>query len=70
MYIKLLKAKRICFISEISPYRAVNNFHHGYKNNYLIMYKAEVAVSSEISTKHSTQSEHHVEFCNVKPDGT
>jgi len=26
------------------------------------MYTAKVAVSSEIHTKHSTQSEHHVEF--------
>jgi len=33
-------------------------------------YKAKVAVSSEIRTKHSTQSEHHVELLNVKPGGT
>jgi len=26
------------------------------------MYKATVAVCSEIRTKHSTQGEHHVEF--------
>ena len=30
-------------------------------------YKTKVAVSSEIPTKHSTQSENHVEFLNVKP---
>jgi hypothetical protein len=30
-------------------------------------YTAKVAVSSEILTKHSTPSEHHVEFLNVKP---
>ena len=30
-------------------------------------YKAIVAVSSDIRTKHST---HHVEFLNVKPGGT
>jgi hypothetical protein len=30
-----------------------------------MMYKAMVAVCSEIRTKHSTQSEHHVEFWNV-----
>ena len=30
-----------------------------------MMYKAKVAVCSEILTKHSTQSEHHVEFLNV-----
>ena len=29
-----------------------------------MMYKAKVAVCSEIRTKHSTQSEHHVEFLN------
>jgi hypothetical protein len=35
-----------------------------------MMYKAKVAVSSEIRTKHSTQSEGHVELFNVKPGGT
>ena len=34
------------------------------------MYKAKVAVCSDIRTKHSTQSEHHVEFLNVKPGST
>ena len=29
--------------------------------------KAKVAVCSDIRTKHSTQSEHHLEFLNVKP---
>ena len=33
-------------------------------------YKAKVAVCSEMRTKLSTQSEHHVEFLNVKPGGT
>jgi len=28
----LLKTKRICFIWGISPYRAVNTSHRGYKN--------------------------------------
>jgi len=31
------------------------------------MYTAKVAVCSEIRTKHSTQSEHHLEFLNVNP---
>ena len=31
-----------------------------------MMYKAKVAVCSDIRTKHSPQSEHHVEFLNVK----
>jgi len=33
------------------------------------MYKAKVAVCSEIVKKHSTQSEHHAEFLKVKPGG-
>jgi len=33
-------------------------------------YKAKAAARYEIRTKHSTQSEHHVEFFNIKPGGT
>jgi len=33
-------------------------------------YKAKVAVCSEKCTRHSTQSEHHVEFLNITPGGT
>jgi len=35
-----------------------------------MLYTAKVAACSKIRTKHSTQSEHHVEFLNIKPDGT
>jgi hypothetical protein len=35
-----------------------------------MLYKAKVAVWSDIRTKHSTQSERHVEIFNVKPDDT
>ena len=35
-----------------------------------MLYKAEVAVCSDIHTKHSTQRECHVEILNVKPGGT
>jgi len=35
-----------------------------------MIYKAEVAVCSEIPTKVSTQGEQHVEFLNVKPVGS
>ena len=35
-----------------------------------MMYKAKVAVCSEIPTKYSTQTEQHVEFLDVKPGGT
>ena len=40
------------------------------KANQLMTYNAKVAVYSDIRTKHSTQSEHHVEILNVKPGGT
>jgi len=40
------------------------------KTNQLIMYKAKVAVCSEIRTKYSKQSEHYVEFLIVKAGGT
>jgi len=35
-----------------------------------MMYKAKVVVCSEFRTKHSMQSEHHVEFLNFKHGGT
>jgi hypothetical protein len=35
-----------------------------------MLYKAKVAVCSEIRIKHSTLNEHHVEFLNVKSGGT
>jgi hypothetical protein len=34
-----------------------------------LMYKAKVAVCSEIRTKRPTQREHHVDFLKVKPGG-
>ena len=40
------------------------------KTNLLMIYEAKVVVCSDIRTKHSTQSERHVEFLNVKPGGT
>ena len=35
-----------------------------------MMYKAKVAVCSDIRKKHSTQSERHVRFFYVMPGGT
>ena len=35
-----------------------------------MLYKAKVAVCSDIRTKRSMQNERHVEFLNVKPCGT
>jgi hypothetical protein len=40
------------------------------ETNQLMMDKEKVAVCSEIRTKHSTQSEQHVDFFIVKPGGT
>jgi hypothetical protein len=40
------------------------------KTNQVMTYTAKVAVCFEISTKHSTQGKHHVEFLNVKLSGT
>jgi len=54
----------------MSPHRALSTFHHGYKTNKLMLYKAKVAVCYESRTKLSTQSEHHVEFLNIKTGGT
>ena len=34
------------------------------------MYTAKAAVCPEIRTKHWKQSEHYVEFLNIKPGGT
>ena len=34
-----------------------------------MLYKTKFAVCSDIRKKHSTQSERHVEFLNVKPCG-
>ena len=35
-----------------------------------MMYKAKIAVCSEIRTKDTTQNERHVEFLNITPCGT
>jgi hypothetical protein len=40
------------------------------KTNQFMLYEARIAAYSQISTKHSTQSDHHVEFLNVKAGGT
>jgi hypothetical protein len=40
------------------------------KTNQFMLKVAKVAVCSEIRTKHSKQSEHHVEYFRIKPGGT
>ena len=61
----LLKTKRnlLCIRNQSVP--RSKHFPTLIKTNQLMMYKAEVAVCSDIRTKHSTQSERHVEFLNV-----
>ena len=65
LFLNLLKAKRNLLYTR-------NQFVPPSKHFLprLMMYKAKVAVCSDTRTKHSTQSEHHVEFLNVKPCGT
>ena len=60
----------ICFIQGISPYRTVNTTHRGYKNQKVNDVYSKAAVCSEIRAKHSTQSEHDVEFLDIKPGVT
>ena len=70
--IKLLKTKRnLLYIRNRSVPRS-KHFTPRLKKptSQLMLYKAKVAVCSDIRTKHSTQSERRVEFLNVKPGGT
>jgi hypothetical protein len=43
---------QIALFKEPSSYRAVNTIHLGYKNQPVVLYGAEVAVCSQINTKH------------------
>ena len=66
--IKLLNTKRnLLYRRNQSVPRSKHFTPRLYKTN---QYKTKVAVCSDIRTKHSTQSERHVEFLNVKPGGT
>jgi len=70
-FINLSKAKHnLLYIRNQSVPRCKHFPSTVIKTNQLMTYTAKVAVCSEIRTKHSTQSEHHVKFLNVKPDGT
>ena len=67
----LLKTKRnLLYIRNQSVPRSKHFPTTVIKTNQLMTYKAKAAVCSDIRTKHSTQSERHVEFLNVKPGGT
>jgi len=66
----LLKTKRnLLYIMNQSVPRCKHS-NTAIKTNHLMTYKAKFACCSEIRTKHSPQSEHHVEILNVKPGGT
>ena len=70
-YFNLLKTKRIPLYIRQSFRTAQETLSTTViKTNQLMMYKAKVAVCSDIRTKHSTQRERHLEFLNVKPGGT
>ena len=66
----LLKTKRNPLYIRNQPVPRSKHFPPVIKTNQSMLYKAKVAVCSDIRTKHSTQSERHVEFLNVKPGGT
>ena len=71
--INLLKAKRNLLYIRNQSVPLSKHFQPSaavIKTRQLMMYKAEVAVCSDIRTKHSTQREHLVEFLNVKSGGT
>jgi hypothetical protein len=71
MGFNLLKTKRnMLYISNQPVPRSKHSPQRLYKTKQLIMYKAKVAVCSEIRTKHSKQSQRRVEFLNIKPGGT
>jgi len=67
LYVNLLRQNVTSFTSGISSYHEVNTTI--IKTSKVMIFKEKVAVCSEIRTNHSTQSEHHVEFFNVKPGG-
>jgi len=70
-YLNILKTKRVQrYIRNQSVPRSKHFSTVVIKTNQLMLYKSKVAVSFEIRTIYSTQSEHHVEFLNVKPGGT
>ena len=48
----LTKKINLNYIKTLSPYRAVNTFRLGYKNNQLMLYREIIVVCSEIHTKH------------------
>ena len=71
IYFNLLKTKHnLLYIRNQSVPRSKHFPPRFKKTNHLIMYKAKVAVCSDIRTKRSKQSERHVECLNATPGCT
>jgi hypothetical protein len=69
--VNLLKTKRNLLYTRNQSVPRCKHFQSRlYKTSQLMIYKTKFVLCSEILTKHPTQSEHHVEFLNVKPAGT
>ena len=69
LYLTFQRLNVICTIYGISPYRAVNTFHHGYKNqsvNY-VYNKSRCLFWDPYKTLNAKR--HHVEFLYIKPGG-
>jgi len=61
----------IYYSHRFSPYRAVHALRLGYKNQSVNVILGNIAVCSQIHTKHTnTFCGQNVEFLNVKLDGT
>ena len=69
-FLILLKRKRNLLYKRNQSVPRSKHFPPVIKTSQLMMYKAKAAVCSDILTKHSKQSERHIEFFNVKPGGT
>jgi hypothetical protein len=67
----LLKTKRNPLYIRNQAVPRCKHFPPQLKNTYqFMMYRAKVAVCSQILTKHSLQNEQHLEFLHTQPGGT
>ena len=67
-YCRTLKFNPLKTKCRLGSYRAVNTFRLSYETNQFKLYGAEVAVCSEINTKHIKCGQ-KVQLLNVKPVG-
>jgi len=64
-----LKKKHVCFIQELSPYRAVNTPSRLYNPSLSIPFKVQWLFVQRSLQNTQTLSQHRVEFFSVKPGG-